>query len=65
MQDAVSVGILSEKGKDHYREKFFGRLMFPIVDPSGKVVGFGGRVIGEGLPKYLNSQDTPLFHKGS
>ncbi len=65
MADAVSIGILSEKGKDHYREKFFGRLMFPILDPSGKVVGFGGRVIGEGLPKYLNSQDTPLFHKGS
>jgi len=65
MKDAVSLGLLSEKGRDRYGEKFFGRLMFPIVDPSGKVVGFGGRVIGEGLPKYLNSQDTPLFHKGS
>ena len=65
MKDAVSLGLLSEKGIDRYGEKFFGRLMFPIVDPSGKVVGFGGRVIGEGLPKYLNSQDTPLFHKGS
>lgn len=65
MKDAVSLGLLSEQGRDRYGEKFFGRLMFPIVDPGGKVVGFGGRVIGEGLPKYLNSQDTPLFHKGS
>ena len=65
MKDVVSLGLLSEKGIDRYGEKFFGRLMFPIVDPGGKVVGFGGRVIGEGLPKYLNSQDTPLFHKGS
>ena len=65
MKDAVSVGLLSEKGPDRYGEKFFARLMFPIVDAGGRVVGFGGRVIGEGLPKYLNSADTPLFRKGS
>lgn len=63
--DAVRLGLLSEAGQGLYREKFFDRLMFPILNPSGKVVGFGGRVIGEGRPKYLNSAESPLFHKGS
>jgi DNA primase len=39
--------------------------MFPIINPAGKVVGFGGRVLDQGLPKYLNSSETPLFRKGS
>jgi DNA primase len=38
--------------------------MFPILDQRGNVIGFGGRVIGEGEPKYLNSPETPLFEKG-
>lgn len=63
--DAVRLGLLSEGGQGLYREKFFDRLIFPILNPSGKVVGFGGRVIGEGRPKYLNSAESPLFHKGS
>src|SRR5207247_9762342 len=41
-----------------------GRLVFPIHDLRGRVVGFGGRILGEGEPKYLNSPDTPIFHKG-
>jgi DNA primase len=45
-------------------DRFRGRLMFPIRDPRGRVVGFGGRVLGDGQPKYLNSPDTPLFDKG-
>lgn len=65
LRDAVLLGLLSEKGLGRYGEQFFDRLIFPIVNPGGKVVGFGGRVIGEGLPKYLNSSETPLFHKGS
>ncbi len=47
----------------HY-DQFRGRVMFPIRDLRRRVVGFGGRVIGEGEPKYLNSRDTPLFKKG-
>ena len=39
--------------------------MFPIVNAAGKIVGFGGRVMDQGMPKYLNSSETPLFHKGS
>jgi DNA primase len=41
-----------------------GRVLFPITDRRGQVIAFGGRVLGDGQPKYLNSPDTPLFHKG-
>ena len=50
-------------GESHY-DLFRGRLMFPIVSTSGDVLGFGGRVMGDGEPKYLNSPETPVFHKG-
>ena len=43
---------------------FRGRVIFPITDRRGRVIGFGGRVMGDGQPKYLNSPDTPLFNKG-
>ena len=46
-----------------YRDKFFSRLMFPIRDDKGDLVGFGGRVLGDGTPKYINSSDTPLYRK--
>jgi len=45
-------------------DRFRGRLIFPIRDPRGRVIGFGGRILGDGQPKYLNSPDTPLFDKG-
>jgi DNA primase len=45
-------------------DRFRGRVMFPILDSRGSVIGFGGRVIGDGEPKYLNSPETPLFEKG-
>jgi DNA primase len=45
-------------------DRFRGRVMFPITDRRGRVIAFGGRVMGEGEPKYLNSPETPLFHKG-
>lgn len=44
--------------------QFRDRVMFPIVDLRKRVIGFGGRIVGEGNPKYLNSQETPLFRKG-
>jgi DNA primase len=55
--------LISVEGKEPY-DRFRGRLMIPIHDPRGRVIAFGGRVIGEGEPKYLNSPDTPLFDKG-
>jgi DNA primase len=45
-------------------DRFRGRVIFPITDLRKRVVGFGGRILGEGTPKYLNSPDTPLFKKG-
>jgi len=47
-----------------FYDRFRDRLMFPIRDPRGRVLAFGGRVIDQGEPKYLNSPETPLFHKG-
>jgi DNA primase len=51
-------------GGDRYYDRFRDRLMFPIRDTRGRVIAFGGRVIGDGEPKYLNSPETVLFHKG-
>lgn len=52
----------SDKGRGDY-DRFRGRLMFPIHDGQARVVGFGGRVMGQGEPKYLNSPETPFFNK--
>ncbi|PZP20067.1 MAG: DNA primase, partial [Sphingomonas hengshuiensis] len=60
----VEAGLLiAVEGKEPY-DRFRGRLMIPIRDPRGRVIAFGGRIIGSGEPKYLNSPDTPLFDKG-
>ena len=54
-------------GADHrgHYDRFRERVMFPIRDARGRVIGFGGRVLDKGEPKYLNSPETPVFHKGS
>ncbi|GMR20422.1 MAG: DNA primase [Gammaproteobacteria bacterium] len=57
-------GLIAERDKGGYYDRFRDRVMFPIHDYRGRVVGFGGRVLGQGEPKYLNSPETPLFHKG-
>jgi len=60
----VEAGLLIEvEGKEPY-DRFRGRLTIPIRDPRGRIIAFGGRIIGDGEPKYLNSPDTPLFDKG-
>ena len=60
----VEAGLLIQvEGKEPY-DRFRGRLMIPIKDARGRVIAFGGRIIGDGEPKYLNSPDTPLFDKG-
>ena len=63
--DAAGAGLLVERERGAFRDRFFDRVIFPITEPGGKIVGFGGRVIGEGAPKYLNSPETPLFHKSA
>lgn len=47
------------------KDRFFGRIMFPIADLHGRTIAFGGRVVGKGEPKYLNSQETPVFRKSA
>ena len=60
----VETGLLIEaEGKESY-DRFRGRLMFPIRDQRGRTIAFGGRILGDGEPKYLNSPETPLFDKG-
>src|SRR3546814_3935941 len=60
----VEAGMLiSVDDKEPY-DRFRGRLMIPIRDARGRVIAFGGRILGDGEPKYLNSPDTPLFDKG-
>jgi DNA primase len=65
VSDVLRLGLLGQRGPQQFHEKFFGRVMFPIISPAGKVIAFGGRVLNEALPKYLNSSETPLFHKGA
>lgn len=59
LKNSGLVEIYEQGGQD----KFWNRVMFPIVDMNGKVIGFGGRVMGDGEPKYLNSKETALFQK--
>jgi DNA primase len=62
-QSLVDAGlVIANEGKRY--DRFRGRIMFPIHNARGAVIGFGGRVMGEGEPKYLNSPETPLFEKG-
>lgn len=63
--DLATAGLIvaRDSGSGFY-DRFRGRVMFTITDLRRRVVGFGGRVLGEGMPKYLNSPDTPLFKKG-
>jgi DNA primase len=62
---AIEAGMLvkPEDGGATY-DRFRGRVIFPIADPRGRIVAFGGRVLGDEKPKYLNSPETPLFSKG-
>jgi DNA primase len=60
----VESGMLIKVDDKEPYDRFRGRLMIPIRDPRGRVIAFGGRVIGDGEPKYLNSPETPLFDKG-
>jgi DNA primase len=61
----LETGLLVRRDDGSVYPRFRGRLLFPIHDLRARIVGFGGRVIGEGEPKYLNSPDSPIFHKGT
>jgi DNA primase len=63
--DALTASGLVIEGDSRRYDRFRDRIMFPIRNVKGQIVGFGGRVLDQGEPKYLNSPETPLFHKGS
>jgi DNA primase len=60
----LATGLIIRKDNGKHYDRFRERIMFPIRDPRGRTIGFGGRALGDGEPKYLNSPETVLFHKG-
>ncbi len=63
-EQGVTGGLLSQNANGRIYDRFRSRVIFPIHDLNGRVVAFGGRVIGDGEPKYLNSSESPIFKKG-
>jgi DNA primase len=64
LQTAIEAGLLAERAKGGCYDRFRDRILFPISDISGRICGFGGRIVGEGQPKYLNSPESQVFNKG-
>jgi DNA primase len=62
--DLISAGVVNKRDNGGIYDKFRNRVMFPIFDYKGKVIGFGGRVLDDSKPKYLNSPETLIFNKG-
>ena len=60
----LATGLIIRKDNGRHYDRFRDRIMFPIRDVRGRCIGFGGRAMGDGEPKYLNSPETVLFHKG-
>lgn len=63
LSECKALFLVDEDVSGGYFDKFRGRLMFPIRDEKGELVAFGGRILGDGQPKYINSSDTPLYRK--
>ena len=63
-RDLLDAGLAVSNQKGSIYDRFRNRVMFPIIDLRGDVIGFGGRVLDDSTPKYLNSPDTPVFNKG-
>src|SRR5690606_6879167 len=64
VEKLVEAGLLVEKDDGRHYDRFRDRIMFPIRNARGQIIGFGGRVLGDGEPKYLNSPETAVFRKG-
>lgn len=62
-EEMIEANVASANAAGQLRDRFYDRVMFPIHDAQGACIAFGGRVIGQGEPKYLNSQETPIFYK--
>lgn len=63
-QQLIDLGMAIPGDKNRPYDRFRGRIMFPIRDKRGRTIGFGGRVLDQGTPKYLNSPETRIYHKG-
>lgn len=63
LAEAKTLFLIDQNSSGNYYDKFRGRLIFPIRDEKGTLVAFGGRLLGDGHPKYINSGDTPLYRK--
>lgn len=63
-QKLIETGMVIKKDSGKCYDRFRERVMFPIRDRRGRVIAFGGRILDQGEPKYLNSPETPIFHKG-
>ena len=64
IEKLLATGLIIRKDNGKHYDRFRDRVMFPIRDARGRTIGFGGRTMGDGEPKYLNSPETVLFHKG-
>ncbi len=62
--DLLNAGLIVKKENGNFYDRFRDRIMFPIRDVQGRVIAFGGRILAQGEPKYLNSPETPVFQKG-
>lgn len=65
LEDMIAAGVVTQKDQGKTFDKFRDRIMFPIHDRQGRIIAFGGRVLDQGEPKYLNSPETPIFHKSN
>ncbi len=62
-EQLIEIGLIKKSDKGSLYDRFRNRIVFPIKDRRGRVIGFGGRVLDDAIPKYLNSPETPVFHK--
>lgn len=63
--EILQLGLTTKNEKGNIYDRFRNRIIFPVFNVSGRVIGFGGRVLDDSKPKYLNSPETPIFHKGT
>ena len=64
-REMVEANLAVRRDNGSSQDRFHNRVMFPIKDDRGRYIGLGGRVLDDGKPKYLNTSETPIFHKGS
>jgi DNA primase len=65
LKTAERAGLMVSRKDGDYYDRFRGRVIFPIINLNQQIIGFGGRVLDDSLPKYINTPETPLYHKGS